>query len=553
MADAQGSRRALIVKLGAIGDVVMVIPAARLLYEQGTAIDWVCGRVVEPLLRLYPWINVLPVDDAALLSGAKAARLRAVAGVWRMLAGRRYDLVATLYYDPRYKLLTRPVRAQRRLSLSRTDRERLLVPGRHHTDEYARILTGRADAETPERLGPLPPPNPPPCSLPRVEGRRRAVLVPGGARNLMREDALRRWPVENYVTVARELIARGFEVVLAGGPGDRWASSSFAGLEVQDAIGKLSLVESLALMASVDAVVSHDTGPLHLAGLTAAALVAIFGPTSPHVFAPNRANAVALWGGEGFACRPCYDGKNFAPCSNNGCVQQITPEYVLAQLEELLAAREQGRDLPPRILTVSSLAERLVSLRSAPAELRPALFLDRDGVINEETNYLYRREEVRWVEGIFPLVRTAAELGYRVVVVTNQAGIARGYYTVEQFHELMDWMREEFRARGCGLDGVYYSPYHPQGEIAEYAREHEDRKPGPGMLRRAAQDLRLDLARSVLVGDRCSDIAAARAAGLRHAFLLRGTENGPCTEEAQVIASLGEAEAWLRAEAGQAG
>ena len=182
-----------------------------------------------------------------------------------------------------------------------------------------------------------------------------------------------------------------------------------------------------------------------------------------------------------------------------------------------------------------------------PSIAQPALFLDRDGVINEETNYLYRAEEVRWVEGIFPLVRTAAELGYKVVVVTNQAGIARGYYTVEQFHELMDWMRAEFVARGCRLDAVYFSPYHPQGEVPEFSREHEDRKPGPGMFRRAAQDLRLDLGRSVLVGDRCSDIAAAHAAGLRQAFLLRGTETKSCAEAAQVIDSLGEAEAWLRA------
>jgi D-glycero-D-manno-heptose 1,7-bisphosphate phosphatase len=178
-----------------------------------------------------------------------------------------------------------------------------------------------------------------------------------------------------------------------------------------------------------------------------------------------------------------------------------------------------------------------------------ALFLDRDGVINHEVGYLHRCEDVRWVEGIFELAQTAKSLQYRLVVVTNQSGIARGLYTTEQFEHLMHWMRAEFRLNGASLDGVYHCPYHPTHGLGEWRREHEDRKPGPGMLRRAARDLQLDLAASVMVGDRCSDIAAANAAGLRRAFLLRGTERDTCPGEHLEVDSLGEVAAWLRREA----
>ena len=94
--------------------------------------------------------------------------------------------------------------------------------------------------------------------------------------------------------------------------------------------------------------------------------------------------------------------------------------------------------------------------------MRRALFLDRDGVINREVGYLHRAEEVQFVDGIFSLCRTAMGLGYRIIIVTNQSGIARGYYSVAQFDGLMDWMRMKFRAEKVEIDAVYFCPYHPE-------------------------------------------------------------------------------------------
>jgi D-glycero-D-manno-heptose 1,7-bisphosphate phosphatase len=174
-----------------------------------------------------------------------------------------------------------------------------------------------------------------------------------------------------------------------------------------------------------------------------------------------------------------------------------------------------------------------------------ALFLDRDGVVNEEVGYLHRTEDVRFVEGIFSLCRTATRLGYRLIVVTNQAGIARGFYSAADFETLMEFMRRELRAEGVELDAVYFCPFHPEHGIGEYRREHEDRKPGAGMLRRGAAEFGVELSESVMVGDRCTDVLAANAAGLRQAFLIEGTEVDGCGGAHIKVGSLDEVKRWL--------
>jgi len=174
-----------------------------------------------------------------------------------------------------------------------------------------------------------------------------------------------------------------------------------------------------------------------------------------------------------------------------------------------------------------------------------ALFLDRDGVINHEVGYLHRVEDVRFVDGIFSLCRTAAGLGYRLIVVTNQAGIARGFYSEADFDALMIWMKDAFLAEGVELDAVYHCPFHPEHGVGKYKRDHEDRKPGTGMLRRGVREFGVKLDASVMVGDRCSDIAAANAAGLRQAFFISGTETEGCGGDFLAVDRLTEVEEWL--------
>ncbi len=351
--------RALIVKFGAIGDVIMAVPAAWALHQQGWEIDWVCGQAVAPLLACYPWIRTIVADDRAILTGGTSARAKALVSLWRVLAGRRYGLCATLYYDPRYRLVALPVRAERKIRLSRTDRMTELLPGRHHTDEYARILLGLEDGERTVGLPPVRPEGLPTSPLLRVKDKVRVVIAPAGAKNMMRDDVLRRWPVESYADLGRMLLARGFEVVLVGGSDDRWVTAFFEGIGIKDLVGKLSLVETVALLDESDVMVTHDTGPLHLAGITRVGIVSIFGPTDPWGRLPQRLDTVAIWGGEGFACRPCYDGINYAPCKDNGCVKQVTVAMVMNEVETVIEQRRSG-SRPPRVVTpVSTVVTRL--------------------------------------------------------------------------------------------------------------------------------------------------------------------------------------------------
>ncbi|VVE85966.1 D-glycero-alpha-D-manno-heptose-1,7-bisphosphate 7-phosphatase [Pandoraea sputorum] len=157
---------------------------------------------------------------------------------------------------------------------------------------------------------------------------------------------------------------------------------------------------------------------------------------------------------------------------------------------------------------------------------RPALFLDRDGVINVDHAYVYQKENFDFIDGIFELVAAAKRAGYLVVVVTNQAGIGRGYYTPEDFHVLMDWVEQQFVARGGALDAVYYCPNHPEHGIGPYRQDSEERKPRPGMLLRAARELDIDLPHSIMVGDKASDAKAGQAAGLTKLFYF-GTDGDP--------------------------
>jgi D-glycero-D-manno-heptose 1,7-bisphosphate phosphatase len=149
-----------------------------------------------------------------------------------------------------------------------------------------------------------------------------------------------------------------------------------------------------------------------------------------------------------------------------------------------------------------------------------ALFLDRDGVVNEDSGYVHRAEQCLFVDGIFELVRTANTAGYIVAVVTNQAGIARGLYSEAQFHAFMRWMQEEFLLKGARLDHIYHCPHHPEAGLGKLRQICHCRKPEPGLLERARAELSLNMNDSILVGDKESDIEAGHRAGVGRTFLL---------------------------------
>jgi D-glycero-D-manno-heptose 1,7-bisphosphate phosphatase len=168
-----------------------------------------------------------------------------------------------------------------------------------------------------------------------------------------------------------------------------------------------------------------------------------------------------------------------------------------------------------------------------------AAFLDRDGVLTEEVGFVTRVEELRVVPGAFEAVRALRELGHRIVVVTNQSAVARGLLTEEGLAAIHADLERRFRVAGAPLDGIYACPHHPEAERVAYRAACSCRKPSPGLLLRAAEELGLRLDRgSVLVGDQARDLAAGRTAGVRCVLVRTGKGTA---SEAQVRAEFPDA------------
>lgn len=151
---------------------------------------------------------------------------------------------------------------------------------------------------------------------------------------------------------------------------------------------------------------------------------------------------------------------------------------------------------------------------------KPAVFLDRDGVLNEDRGYVHRWEDFSFLPGAIDALRQLQQKGYLLVVITNQSAIARGLCTEADVLALHERMRAFLRERGIELAGIYYCPHHPQGSVSDYAIACACRKPEPGMILRAAQAHGIDLSRSLLVGDKLSDLEAGRAAGIPSLYLV---------------------------------
>ena len=156
--------------------------------------------------------------------------------------------------------------------------------------------------------------------------------------------------------------------------------------------------------------------------------------------------------------------------------------------------------------------------------LRPAAFIDRDGVLNEDHGYVSRPEDFHWIAGAVDALARLQAAGFALVVVTNQSGIARGFYTQADFDALTAHISAELRGQGVTLDAVYACPHLPEATVPAYRLDCDCRKPRPGLILQAAQALGLDLPASCLFGDKPSDIASGRAAGVGRCWLIGDNE-----------------------------
>ncbi len=154
--------------------------------------------------------------------------------------------------------------------------------------------------------------------------------------------------------------------------------------------------------------------------------------------------------------------------------------------------------------------------------MNKALFLDRDGVINIDVGHAHLPEQIEFIPGIFDFCRQAHAAGYKIIIVTNQSGIARGLYGKPEFHALMSWMAARFAQENCAWTAYYFCPHHPDFGNARYRKICDCRKPRPGMILQAAKEWNINLSASLLIGDKDTDIEAGKAAGVGRCELFSG-------------------------------
>jgi len=162
----------------------------------------------------------------------------------------------------------------------------------------------------------------------------------------------------------------------------------------------------------------------------------------------------------------------------------------------------------------------LTSKGQLSRSIRKVAFLDRDGVINRDYGYVYREEDFEFLPGVFEALRQLNAMGYEIIIVTNQSGIARGYYTKQDFLNLTSWMLDKLQRAGVQVLDVYFCPHFPKGVVPEFSHLCDCRKPAPGMLLRAANEHGIDVKSSIMIGDKYTDIEAGMAAGVGRNYLI---------------------------------
>lgn len=159
-----------------------------------------------------------------------------------------------------------------------------------------------------------------------------------------------------------------------------------------------------------------------------------------------------------------------------------------------------------------------------------ALFLDRDGIINIDYNYVHKISDIVFVDGIFELVKKAHLLGLDIFVITNQSGIGRGIFSEDQFLELTSWIESEFSRADSPIKKTYFCPHHPDYALAPYRCECNCRKPKPGMILTAKAEFNVNLSKSIFIGDKQTDMDAAKAAGVASRVLISSESSENATE-----------------------
>ncbi|MEW5796365.1 MAG: HAD-IIIA family hydrolase [Candidatus Zixiibacteriota bacterium] len=489
--------RTLVIRFGSLGDVVLTSATVvnLKLAHPDSRIVYLTRERFRPLVDLFFGVDTVETVPDRIT-------VRTLFEMLLNIEGSGFEQVVDLHGNLRSwfarsvlrtnSIYTYPKRRWERWVLTR--RKKTLPSEYPHTIDLYNDVLIRQDKRAPcDRPLMAAPPLAPDLAAVVDTGRPVVLIAPGAAH------PTKAWPVERFAEVARQLqVAKSVSIVWAVTSSERSAYGAPNDLRQR---GLTELVDCpldqlAAIVSRVALVICNDSGVGHIGSAVGTPVLALFGPTHPVLgFAPRGLRDRIMQVDE--FCRPCSrHGKK--PCwrEERYCFTKLTSESVAGVAVEML---------------------------DETARLTPCLFVDRDGTLIHNKHYLADPEGVELIDGVPEALRQARQLGYKVVVVSNQSGVARGLHTIDDVERVNARVREQLRDRGADFDAIYYCPHHSsKSRPASMNQSCRCRKPSPGMAEQAALELGLDLRRSVVIGDSVPDIALARVIGARPILVRTG-------------------------------
>ena len=475
-------KKILIIRLGSLGDVILAsAPTLNLkLNFPDSHITFFTKEQFRPVVNCFEGVDAIEVLPH---SSNQKDFIRTL----NQLDKNNFDIIVDLHGNIRSiitrKLVTSsqtvvyPKRRLERYELVKNKIRPLSYP--HTIDLYndcIRQLGGTAFVKRPQMISPEINDNKNKGSIKQTTFAMPVSVAPGAAHEN------KQWPVERFVEVAIRLHeAYGVKIL--------WTTSSYDKVnlspegkipsEYYSEIKDYPLDKLASTISQCKLTIANDSGIAHLSSAVGTPTISIFGSTHPALgFSPrglfDKVIEVDEW------CRPCsLHGKK--PCfrKERFCFNRISTDMVI---------------------------ESACSLLNSRANLEPALLVDRDGTLIVDKDYLSDSDQIEFIEGSIAALKEAQSHGYKIVIVSNQSGVARGYFDIKTVEKVNKRILEMLAKEGVNVDGIYFCPHHKQGTIPEFTKICSCRKPSPGMPEQAARDLGIDLKKSWVIGDKFDDV-----------------------------------------------
>ncbi len=484
-------KKILVIRFSSLGDVILTSPTVlnlKIAFPDSN-ITFLTKERFSEVVQRFPGVD-------RVVTIANNATGRQLLRVLFELENSRFDTIVDLHGSLRSWFARKTISATHRVVYEKRRLERFLSIGRkrlasespHTIDLYNGCVTqlgARAVANRPVMMLTGEDHRVPKQFDPGEEP--YIVIAPGAAH------PVKQWPLERFVETAQTLSAdSNRKIVWALTEADAAVIGGESAVADQVKLINCPIPYLGAIIERADVLVANDSGIAHLGSAVGTPVVALFGPTHPTLgFSPRGMNDRIVQVDE--RCRPCSrHGKRSCHRDQRYCFTQITPSTVAETVQAV--AESSGRSR--------------------------AFFVDRDGTIIKEKHFLADPDGVEFEEGAVEALRLIGEMGYKIVILSNQSGVARGKLDIAQVEQVNARLLEMLIGEGVEVDGLYYCPHHRDGVRRHYAIACDCRKPAAGMPEEAARQLGIDLRRSVVVGDKLADLNLGRVIGAR-SFLVK--------------------------------